>query len=603
MRPTPLLARRRCVWTVGLFGMAATLGAAPAPNAPADVVIVGAGIAGLSAAWEAAQAGSRVTVVDMWSIFGGHAVMSHGGVCIVGTPDQEARAIRDTPELAYKDFVDWGEDPRPEWVRYYVETSRREIYDWLTAMGVTFEGVTPVPGNSVPRFHETRGRGLHLVSPIYRACLAQPRVEFRFNLEVTGLFVEGGRVAGVRGRDMRTGETQTLRASALILATGGFQSNLEMVRAFWPAPAPFPPRMLIGSGVNSVGSGHEIARKAGAVLESMDHQWNYATGLPDPRDPTQRRGLNASNAASIWLNAEGRRFVDESLSDRFRLPALLTQAGASYWAIFDEPKKREFWVSGSDWGDFATIERLIFGDPKLVKQAPTLDALAERTGLPKAVLVATLARYNEIVASGEDADFGRFGAGRGERPLPIDTPPYYAVQFFPLSRKSMGGVRIDLHGRVVDKDGTPIAGLYAAGELTGLAGINGKAGLEGTFLGPSIVTGRVAGRTAVADLREAGWQPAAADRGPSPTRAAVPASAEYRPTVYCQSCHNLEAALAGPPRRGYSHFEKVHRIVLERRSDCASCHAEIGRYRPGAHVIDRVAQIETCRSCHLAVER
>lgn len=563
-------------------------------------MVVGAGIAGLSAAWEAAQAGARVTVVDMWSIFGGHAVMSHGGLCIVGTPDQEARGIRDSPDLAYKDFLDWGEDPRPEWVRYYVQNSRREIYDWLTGMGVTFDAVTRDAGNSVPRFHETRGRGLNLVSPIYKDCLARG-VRFRFNLEVTGLVVEGGRVTGVRGRDMRTGTEETLRGSALVLATGGFQSNLEMVRAYWPAPLPFPPRMLIGSGVNSVGSGLGMARQAGGVLEKLDHQWNYATGLPDPRDPTRRRGLNASNIASIWVNAEGRRFVNESLSDKFRLPALLAQAGASYWAIFDEAAKRQFWVSGSDWGDFATIERLIFRNPKLVQQAPTLAALAKQTGLPEAALVATLGRYNESVAAGEDVDFGRFGPGREERPRPIETPPYYAVRFFPLSRKSMGGVRIDAGARVVGQDARPLGGLYAAGELTGLAGINGKAGLEGTFLGPSIVTGRMAGRTAVADLQRSGWQAAVASPAPSPARAARPAAADQH-TAYCQSCHNLEAAIAGPPRRGYSHFEKAHNVVIERKYECASCHSELGRYRPGAHRIDRVAQIESCRSCHVAVE-
>ncbi len=590
------------VGRAGLLGAAVALGAAPAPSPPADVVIVGAGIAGLSAAWEAAQAGARVTVVDMWSVFGGHAVMSHGGLCIVGTPDQEARGIRDSPDLAYEDFVDWGEDARPEWVRYYVQNSRREIYDWLTGMGVTFDAVTPVPGNSVPRFHETRGRGLNLVTPIYKACLAQPGISFRFNLEVTGLVVEGGRVAGLRGRDMRTGVEQTLRASALVLATGGFQSNLEMVRAHWPAPAPFPPRMLIGSGVNSIGSGHAIAQKAGAVLESLDHQWNYATGLPDPRDATMRRGLNANNPASIWVNAEGRRFVDESASDKFTLPALLAQPGASYWAIFDEAAKREFWVSGSDWGDFATTERMIFRDPRLVKQAPSLDALAERIGVPRAALGQTLARYNALVASGEDKDFARFHAGSEKRPRPIGSPPFYAVQFFPLSRKSMGGVRIDTGGRVVDKDERPLAGLYAAGELTGLAGINGKAGLEGTFLGPSIVTGRMAGRTAVTELRQAGWQKPVTGTPPV-TPAAVAVPERYRRTTYCQSCHNLGAALAEPPRRGYSHFEKVHKVVLERKNDCVSCHAELGQYHPGAHKIDRVAQVETCRSCHVAVER
>ena len=100
---------------------------AEAANQDADVVIVGAGISGLSAALEAARGGARVAVVDMASVFGGHAVMSEGQVSIIGTPLQESRNIRDSPELAYRDFIEWGEDANADWVRYYVSNSRLEI--------------------------------------------------------------------------------------------------------------------------------------------------------------------------------------------------------------------------------------------------------------------------------------------------------------------------------------------------------------------------------------------------------------------------------------------------------------------------------------------
>ncbi len=113
-----------------------------------DVLVVGAGISGLSAALEAAQAGVRVEIVDMWSIFGGHAVMSQGGLCMVGTPVQEERGIEDSPDLAYRDFVEWGGDPDTEWVRFYVDNSRELMYDWLTDMGVTFDGVSRPAGNT-----------------------------------------------------------------------------------------------------------------------------------------------------------------------------------------------------------------------------------------------------------------------------------------------------------------------------------------------------------------------------------------------------------------------------------------------------------------------
>jgi predicted oxidoreductase len=137
----------------------------------ADVLIVGAGIAGLSAALEAATAGASVLVVDMSTVGGGHAILSNGAVSIVGTPLQDSKKIADSPALAEKDFLARGEDNDRRWVAAYVRDSREWLYDWLTQLGVSFESLARPAGNSVPRLHLAKGKGLGLVEPIYRACL------------------------------------------------------------------------------------------------------------------------------------------------------------------------------------------------------------------------------------------------------------------------------------------------------------------------------------------------------------------------------------------------------------------------------------------------
>ena len=129
--------------------------------------------------------------------------------------------------------------------------------------------------------------------------------------------------------------------------------------------------------------------------------------------------------------------------------------------------------------------------------------------VPPANLRATVSRYNELAKQGIDLDFQAFGEKTFPKPKPIDTPPFYAAQFFPLTRKSMGGVDVDLNCRVLDKAGRAIPGLFAVGEVTGFGGINGKAALEGTFLGPGIYMGRIAGRRIAQDLgrsTRAGWR-------------------------------------------------------------------------------------------------
>lgn len=558
----------------------------PPSKASPNVVIVGAGISGLSAALELGRGGADVTVVDMSSVFGGHAVMSQGGVSVVDTPIQREAGWHDSPALAERDFLVWGEDADPEWVKYYVRHSRHDIYDWLTNLGVRFEGVLPAPGNSVDRFHQPAGRGIGLVTPLYRECLKHSSIRFLWNVQATGLLQHENRVTGVRLRDLRENSEQSLHADAVVLATGGFQSNLEMVREFWPRDVTFPEKILAGSGRNSVGRGHRLAQAAGGDLVKMDHQWNYFTGIPDPRQPDSNHGLSAANMYGILVNPQGKRFANLHNWAKEVMPPMLRQKRVTVWFIFDEATKSKFTISGSDWADFKKVERLVLENPELVSKSDTISGLAEKTGLPAENLQATIDRYNALVDKGRDDDFGRFGPARSEynntASPKLETPPYYAMQSWPLTRKSMGGVAIDQRCQVLTRSKQPIPGLYAVGELTGLAGINGKAALEGTFLGPCIVTGRVAARSILGVTDPPNIQP--------------PAHSER-----CIDCHDV-ASLVNENRPGYWHFEKSHQIVLERNLACLQCHAELAPYNENAHRMDQLALSESCVSCHIAQE-
>jgi predicted oxidoreductase len=211
------------------------------------------GIAGLSAALEAARAGASVLVIDMSTVGGGHAILSNGAVCIIGTPLQEIKKIADSPALAEKDFLARGEDNDARWVAAYVRDSREWLYDWLTELGVSFESLVRPAGNSLPRLHLARGKGLGLVEPIYRACLGRPNIRFLWSTAAEDLLVREGRVTGVKVRDLRRGMRRDLNARHVIVATGGFQTNLKTVLENWPSDLPRPTRLLTGAAHSATG--------------------------------------------------------------------------------------------------------------------------------------------------------------------------------------------------------------------------------------------------------------------------------------------------------------------------------------------------------------
>ena len=557
---------------------------------PVDVLIVGAGISGLSAALEAARGGASVLVADMSTVGGGHAILSNGAVSIVGTPLQEQRKIADSPQLAEKDFLARGEDNDRRWVAAYVRDSRQWLYDWLTGLGVTFENLARPAGNTVPRLHLARGKGLGLVEPIYRACLRHPNIRFRWAAFAEDLIVADGRVTGVTVRDLRRGTRHDLRARNVLVATGGFQSNLQTVLANWPSELPKPTRLLLGAAETATGSGHDLVRRANAGVSRLDHQWNYVLGLPDPRDPGRMRGLAAFNFNAIWVNADGKRFTQEFGDEKLGLRALLNQPGGTYWNVFDEKGKDGFTITVAGYENLEEVRRLVYDAPGVVLRAESLDDLAAAMRVPPENLRVTVSRYNELTTKGIDLDFQAFGEKTFPKPKPLDTPPFYAAQFFPLTRKSMGGIDVDEACRVLDKAGRPIPGLFAVGEVTGFGGINGKAALEGTFLGPGIYMGRIAGGRIAQDLDRP--RNSAVD----PPATSVSARASFSDSA-CLKCHDV-ARQVKLLRSGYWHYEQSHAKALSREYACSSCHADLFPYRSDAHGLDRTSLVTYCRACH-----
>ncbi|TDJ27303.1 MAG: FAD-binding protein [Gammaproteobacteria bacterium] len=555
----------------------------------ADAIVVGAGLAGLSAAVEMGRGGVDVLVVEMNSMAGGHAVMA-GGVAIVGTPVQENAGILDSPDLAYEDWMEWTEDGDPKWTRFYVENSREMIYDWATELGVEFVRAAPAHANSVPRFHFTAGRAVHLVLPIYRTALSLPSVSFQWNKRAERLIVENGRIAGVVVRDLRTDEVITLRAPNVVLATGGFESDLERVLANWTPGLPAPQRLLIGSAVSATGSGHDMAVAAGAALTKMNRHYIYVNGLVSPRDPEGIRALTAGNDSSIWVNVQGERFTNEAGFDKDILVDLLNQDGSTYWAIFDENTRDDFGSRGAAWLNTATDGHPLLDNPDTANKAQSLEELAAMAGLPSEALIASVQQFNRMVEAGVDTEFGRFGQV-GNVPPKIAQPPFYAVQMFPMTRKSMGGVAIDMQGRALNDEGQVLPGLYAAGEINGSVGINGKHGMDGMFLGPALLTGRLAGMTIAA---EHAAETEALATTPLLPEDPLPDAATWQASLTAVELQSLLAS----PRDGYWHFEMSHNLVAEREYECTLCHSAKMPFFPLNNLESKLAQTQVCTNCH-----
>ena len=527
-----------------------------------EVLIVGGGIAGIATALDLLDGGKSVVLLDRDedALFGGLARESFGGMFFVDSPEQRRQGMRDSPELALRDwcsFAEFGPDdhlPRA-WAEAYVHRCTPDVYRWVRKYGVRFMPVINWvergefrPGNSLPRFHMVWGTGKELTERLIAALRKHTnagRLTLRFGHRVEQLRLQNGEVCGAQGVDEKSGIPFEASAEQVVVATGGINGNLDLVRRHWHADWNKPPAQLLnGSHRYADGTMHQAVADAGGKLTHLDKMWNYAAGVHHPRPRKPQHGLSlVPPRSALWLNWRGERMGPQPLVSGFDTRRLVTDICAQErpysWQVLNRRiALKELAVSGAEFNPsirdkkiFAFLGDILFGNRWLVDEltqhcpdfvmAATLPELVEKMNalqgdgsVQRGAVEDAVGHYDATIARGcslmNDEQLRRIAAlrqYRGDRVrlckfqrIQDDKAlPLIAIRAFITSRKSLGGIQTDLHSRVLNPAGQPIPGLYAVGEAAGFGGggLHGLRALEGTFLGGCILSGRVAAKAIV----------------------------------------------------------------------------------------------------------
>lgn len=533
-----------------------------------DVVVLGTGAGGFTAAIMAHDGGATVALLEKADMVGGTTAWSGGQVWIPNNPHMPEVGIEDSREKALtyimslsrglieqrlmEAYVDAGREmveyleakspvqfyAVPEMPDYHPEfpggspgggrTIECPIFPF-EELGEWADRVTPSPyfadphitmsetplGKAVPQppsaeeharrvAHNERGCGQALAGRLLRACLDRG-IEPRTEHAGTRLLVEDGAVVGVEVSSPE-GETTIRARKGVILASGGFDHDLELVRAFLRGPMTHPVSME-----TTTGDALRMSMRVGAALSTMREAWWIPVGLvPDGSVANGRVLVNGQRTLphSIMVNKHGRRFTNEAANYNAFGAAFHVEDVARFeyqnlpcWLVFDQQYVDTYGFRVSAGGDGSKV-------PEWVPRGDTLADLADALGMPAANLEATVGRWNANCAEGHDPDFGRGDSafdcwwgdphrkGRRNATLgPIGTGPFYAWEIHSGCLGTKGGPRVDPDARVLDVDGDPIPGLYAAGNAMG-SPFGMTYGGPGGTLGPSMVFGYLAGRHA-----------------------------------------------------------------------------------------------------------
>jgi len=445
-----------------------------------DVLVLGAGQAGLTAAVAAAQQGSRVLVLEKLDYAGGSTSMSSGLTAYAGTDEQTAEGIDDSVESLREDILATGQHKNDSALVDAYCREQLTTYRWLKDLGVVYGHVHAASGQSVPRSHATDPS--RMIDVLLKRA-DELGVQVVYRVRAFELVVTDGTVTGVRAE---VGGTFTeVEAGAVVIASGGFSRNLELLERFVPQMV----NAIHGGAPGSEGDGLLMGWKVGADFRDTPYV-KGTFGIRPGDDPRESgTGILAVYKGAIAVNLDGRRFVDESLPYKAIGDACLEQDGHVAWQVFDQqtmdlddPEVHIYWFSG----------RLATG---LLEVADTLEELAVKIDVPVENLLATVASYN-AAARGERADdFGRTSlSGSSATPTEIVRGPFYAHLSGTSVLATYCGLTIDPETRVLDVYGEEIPGLFAAGEVTG--GFHGAGYVTGTSVGKAGVFGRIAGLTA-----------------------------------------------------------------------------------------------------------
>ncbi len=445
-----------------------------------DVIVIGSGAAGLSAAVAAADAGASVLVVEGDTRVGGSSRLSGGHFYAAGTSLQQAAGLNDSADAMFEHYMtlnQWLVDPAV--VRRYCDLSA-STFEWIKDLGVQFpkEGLYPSGVGSTPRGHQPEGGGEEVIN-VLDGHRSHKQVDIVLDSRVTGLETDAdGRVNGIQiGED-------TASCGAVILATGGFGANDEMIKKYYPQAADSGDwRWYIGTE-GAQGDGITLGESVGGVVDGEDRGLLLVTpGFSHDLEVLLPNWL-------VLVNQAGRRFTNESAPYTV-LGGLIQKQGGRAWAIFDEsarasakpgPMTQAYWVA--DVLAAKAEEGRIF-------RADTLDELANKAGISADTLSGTVERTNSDATQSQDSAFFKPGGLQ-----PISAPPFYAVEVRPAIVCWTGtGLRISPDTNVLNQQEKPIAGLFAAGETVGNLHGDRYIGGGGSF-GPCIVFGKVAGENA-----------------------------------------------------------------------------------------------------------
>lgn len=451
-------------------------------------MVVGAGLAGHCAALAASAAGATVALLEKTAAPGGSTLASGGSFAFAGTEQQKAQGIDDAPQRLAQDLrkVSMGKAD-VALVERYVEL-QLEAHAWLQSLGVIFHRVSLSSNTSVPRTHPTVPR--QLVEALHARALGCAGLGYLPGTAVEQLLADRqGRVRSVRVRDARGG--RELRAGAVVLASGGFARNRGMVARH----APFLANAHAWGGEGNTGDGIEMALAHGAALADMEHvAGTFGVAINRYPDLEPRAGDEvllrmAMYRGAIAVNLRAERFADESLSYKTLGARCLEQPQGVAFQVFDQAIMNQSAIA-PNLNDFKDAY-----DKGVIRSAASIADLAACVGLDAQRLSATVERYNSQIGRGQDSDFGRtrLGGGFGE-PVQIRTPPFYILPCCTALLSTYCGLRVDRETRVLKEDGTPIPGLYAAGETTG--GFHGAGYMSGSALGKAAIFGRLAGQRA-----------------------------------------------------------------------------------------------------------
>lgn len=438
----------------------------------ADVIVIGAGGAGMAAAVSAAEEGAKVIVLEKMPMIGGNTIRSGGAYNAADPEKQKSQGIEDSIDKHYTQTYEGGDKAGdPKLVKVLVQNSLSGK-KWLESYGMKFKDqIGSVVGSLWPRTHQAEdAAGTGYINTLKKVA-DKLGVEILVNTKANELIMKNGKVVGVKAEDKDKNPLEFRCKKGVVMAAGGFAANVEMRMKYNKALTADKPTT---NHPGATGDGIVMGEKIGAELVGME----YIQSLPMAIELTGPT-INVEN--SIFINKEGKRFINEDNRRDKLCEAITKQTDGKYFMINDSKIIKE----KNELGD--NIEELI--QKGIIKKADSLDELAKIINVPADTLKGTVDEFNKAVDNKKD-NFGRVMWKNK-----IDKAPYYATLRYPAVHHTMGGLKINENTQVINKEGKVIPGFYAAGEVTG--GIHGKNRLGGNALPDTIVFGRIAGKNII----------------------------------------------------------------------------------------------------------